>query len=236
MSHCHPQSYHTAWCVRVCVFSLQIKTHWCSVRIIVAQWGKKKTRPGQKMRTISLQTLVLLVWILDCVPANSCKKKRKKSYFHPSLTLSSVWVCVSHSGALTETLCKTLDSDLLQASAFLVRRAWWNRRVTEQNWIRSTCQVVCAYVTCRRQMRRFCRVFRASPLCVYNLSSCLTVTQVKCWETQKLASLTRSRLQETNQVSLHLPRSQVSLCSLLCNTVHKSALVVYLVSIYTSTM
>lgn len=106
--------------------------------------------------------------------------------------------------------------------------------MTEQNWIRSTCQVVCAYVTRRRQMRRFCRVFRASPLCVYNLSSCLTVTQVKCWETQKLASLIRSRLQETNQVSLHLPRSQVSLCSLLCNTVHKSALVVYLVSVYMS--
>lgn len=92
--------------------------------------------------------------------------------------------------------------------------------MTEQNWIRSTCQVVCAYVTRRRQMRRFCRVFRASPLCVYNLSSCLTVTQVKCWETQKLASLIRSRLQETNQVSLHLPRSQVSLCSLLYTSLH----------------
>lgn len=33
------------------------------------------------MRTISLQTLVLLVWILDCVPANCCKKKEKKATF-----------------------------------------------------------------------------------------------------------------------------------------------------------
>lgn len=99
--------------------------------------------------------------------------------------------------------------------------------MTEQNWIRSTCQVVCAYVTRRRQMRRFCSVPGLSALCLQ------LVFLPHCYPGEVLGDtevgLADPFTAAGNQSGISTSAALTSFT--LFSAVHKSALVVYLVSV-----
>lgn len=125
------------------VFVLQMKTtHWSSAMNTVAQWkgGKKRKR-----------------WDSDT-------NKTQPTSVPPPPFFSYVL----SSSFYTET--NHLDSDLLQASAFLMlaETEEWLSRIR----LRGTCQVVCAYVRCR-QIEMFAQSRASFSLCVSTFLSSL---------------------------------------------------------------
>lgn len=102
------------------------------------------------LASLSMINFVLIfLWFgssILCLPSVVKKKKKEKKnilhtcsfytkqlHCYPPLPSTPFFSSVLYSGFYTETCTNHLDSDLLQASAFLMRYACWNGRVTEQN-------------------------------------------------------------------------------------------------------